>query len=73
MLWFMRLQRVGHDWATELSWTELKYTYETVTLLNAADRVVNSQKHSLKKKKKKKKERKALPDGAYIIDNMLPS
>ena len=24
MLWFMELQRVGHDWATELNWTELK-------------------------------------------------
>ena len=23
MLWFMGSQRVGHDWATELSWTEL--------------------------------------------------
>ena len=23
MLWFMGLQRVGHDWATELNWTEI--------------------------------------------------
>ena len=23
-LWFMRSQRVGHNWATELNWTELK-------------------------------------------------
>ena len=23
MLWFMRSQRVGHDWVTELNWTEL--------------------------------------------------
>ena len=23
ILWFMGLQRVGHDWATELNWTEL--------------------------------------------------
>ena len=23
VLWFMRSQRVGHDWATELNWTEL--------------------------------------------------
>ena len=22
MLWFMELQRVGHDWATELNWAE---------------------------------------------------
>ena len=22
MLWYMRLQRVGHDWVTELNWTE---------------------------------------------------
>ena len=22
VLWFMRLQRVGHNWATELNWTE---------------------------------------------------
>ena len=25
MLWFMGSQRVGHDWATELNWTELKW------------------------------------------------
>ena len=25
MLWFMGLQIVGHDWATELNWTECKY------------------------------------------------
>ena len=24
VLWFMELQRVGHDWATELNWIELK-------------------------------------------------
>ena len=27
VLWFMGLQRVGHDWATELNWTELKALY----------------------------------------------
>ena len=27
VLWFMGLQRVGHDWATELNWTELKTKY----------------------------------------------
>ena len=25
VLWFMELQRVGHDWATELKWTEYGY------------------------------------------------
>ena len=25
MLWFMGLQRVGHNWATELNWTELQF------------------------------------------------
>ena len=25
VLWFMGLQRVGHDWATELNWTELRW------------------------------------------------
>ena len=25
VLWFMGSQRVGHDWATELNWTELEY------------------------------------------------
>ena len=25
VLWFMGLQRVGHDWATELNWTEKQY------------------------------------------------
>ena len=27
MLQFMRSQRVGHDWATELNWTEYNWTY----------------------------------------------
>ena len=26
MLWFMGSKRVGHDWATELNWTELRAT-----------------------------------------------
>ena len=26
VLWFMRSQRVRHDWATELSWTEIQCT-----------------------------------------------
>ena len=26
MLWFMGSQRVGHDWSTELNWTELNWT-----------------------------------------------
>ena len=25
VLWFVELQRVGHDWATELNWTELNH------------------------------------------------
>ena len=29
MLWFMGSQRVGHDWATELKWNDLKTTYMT--------------------------------------------
>ena len=28
VLWFMGSQRVGHDWATELSWTELIYRFQ---------------------------------------------
>ena len=31
VLWFMESQRVGHDWATELNWTERSMTW---TLLN---------------------------------------
>ena len=27
MLWFMGSQRVGHDWATGLNWTELIYSH----------------------------------------------
>ena len=27
VLWFMGLQRVGHDWATELNWTDCKFTF----------------------------------------------
>ena len=35
VLWFMGLQRVGHDWVTELNWTEavkhIRYTAITMT------------------------------------------
>ena len=31
VLWFMGSQRVGHDWATELNWTELKIKSVTVS------------------------------------------
>ena len=30
MLWFMGLQRIGHDWVTELKWTELIAIFLTV-------------------------------------------
>jgi len=58
--------RKESDTTERLNWTELKYTYETVTLLNAADRVVNSQKHSLKKKKKEK-EKHSLMEHTSLI------
>ena len=36
MLWFMGLQRVGHDWVTELSWTESKEIwYKSASLASA--------------------------------------
>ena len=34
VLQFMGSQRVGHDWVTELNWTELMATKEAVTLSN---------------------------------------
>ena len=30
VLWFMGLQRLGHDWATELNWTERDYIWNIV-------------------------------------------
>ena len=33
VLRFMGLQRVGHDWVTELNWTELKYFQRTTFCL----------------------------------------
>ena len=35
VLQFMGLQRVGHDWATELNWTELSRTYFVRLLLSS--------------------------------------
>ena len=35
MLQFMGLQRVGHNWATELNWTELSRTYFVRLLLSS--------------------------------------
>jgi len=32
VLWFMGSQRVGHDWATELNWTEQRKHNSTITL-----------------------------------------
>ena len=32
VLWFMRSQRIGHDWATELNWSILYYTQRKVLL-----------------------------------------
>ena len=38
VLWFMRSQRVGHDWATELNWTEESLmTWESVHALMWSD------------------------------------
>ena len=34
VLGFIRLQRVGHDWATELNWTEVNFAYRISKDLN---------------------------------------
>ena len=44
VLRFMGLQRVGHDWATELNWTELVYLYITEFHLKST---IHSFIHSL--------------------------
>ena len=36
-LWFMGSQRVGHDWATELNWTELKAQWWCLLLADGAE------------------------------------
>ena len=38
MLWFMGLQRVGHDWATGLNWTDSVMSAMTSTTLWAAEK-----------------------------------
>ena len=47
VLWFMGSQRIGHDWVTELNWTELNWTWQlpirsVVALLNASGRVAQT-------------------------------
>ena len=39
VLWFMGSQRVGHDWATELNWTEysIVYMYHSFLIHSSAD------------------------------------
>ena len=39
VLWFMGSQRVGHDWATELNWTELIPRVMQITLVYERQRV----------------------------------
>ena len=64
VLWFMGSQRVGHDWATELNWTELKSNFEVIVLSywknlkhrNNRSRTNVLQSHSKNKPKKKKKD-----------------
>ena len=48
-LWFMGSQTVGHDWATELNWTELignVFSYNTIwgplPIINNASKLLNS-------------------------------
>ena len=48
VLWFMRSQRVGHDWETELNWTEpmvfpvVKYGCESWTIKKAEHRRIDA-------------------------------
>ena len=37
MLRFMGLQRVVHDWATEMNWTELKFSKIIITMVSKND------------------------------------
>ena len=42
MLWFMGSQRVGHDWVTELNWTELIHQF-TGDLKNYVTRAIENK------------------------------
>ena len=35
-LWFMGIQRIGHNWVTELNWTELKSSMYLLLLLSVS-------------------------------------
>ena len=37
VLWFMGSQRVGHDWATELNWTEYALTFSSMYFLTSPE------------------------------------
>ena len=43
MLRFMGLQRVGHDWATELNWTELKEGSDLMRLKRLSSSSISSK------------------------------
>ena len=46
VLWFMGLQRVGHDWATELNWTEPLALFSWKSELNTLKGLLCSRKVS---------------------------
>ena len=67
VLWFMGLQRVGHDWATELNWTDWVLTMYLVFSLNSPLNFYNGLAvrchYDAYVTVKEKKNRKWLPEG----------
>ena len=42
VLQFMGLQRVGHDWATELNWTDILFIFLTVCIYERRDLMISA-------------------------------
>ena len=42
VLQFMGLQRVGHDWATELNWTDILFIFLTVSIYERRDLMISA-------------------------------
>ena len=43
VLWFMGLQRVRHDWATELNWTEVGYCLNFMELVQVTNKKIEKK------------------------------
>ena len=72
VLWFMRSQRVGHNWGTELNWTELRINQSiNYKLLESINQLLSVELCALLSPKPGLKSQSTIPENMLLFGNTV--